>query len=238
MKLNNMETGNCHFALLCSISPLVILLCYYHCYYYCCCSYCHCCCYCHCCYKKLLLLLLPSHLFSVTVRATSSSAYLHTFMFSILLLHILFIPQPSILDHSLLNLLHPLFTHILSQPPPPQPWPPFLAALRLAIARNDTSIRNALEAFRDDSSESNLSATLRRISRQTIDDTMEEKEANRNREEVRISRNEEMVWYDVMWCDMISCDMILCNVIWCNVMWQDMMWYEVKWCDMMERNGS
>ena len=64
---------------------------------------------------------------------------------------------------------------------------PYPAALRLAIARNDTSIRNALETFRDDSSESNLSATLRRISRQTIDDTLEEKEADQNRKEVRVT---------------------------------------------------
>ena len=59
------------------------------------------------------------------------------------------------------------------------------AALRLAIARNDTTIRNALEEFRDDSSESNLSATLRRISRQTIDDTMEERDAGQHRSQVR-----------------------------------------------------
>jgi hypothetical protein len=50
-----------------------------------------------------------------------------------------------------------------------------------------------LETFRDDSSESNLSATLRRISRQTIDDTMEEKEADQNREEVRVMLIDDMI---------------------------------------------
>ena len=50
------------------------------------------------------------------------------------------------------------------------------AALRLAIARDDSTIRDALETFRDDLSEKNLSTTLRRISRQTIEDTIVERD--------------------------------------------------------------
>ena len=167
MKLNNMETGKCHSALHCT--PLLYLL-----------------------FTNIplllqLLLLLPSHFLSVTVKVTSSCPILaHFHLFNLSSAHFVdtatlhFIPLPSQSPsppfHTPLSTSSYTSISTLTSIP---------AALRLAIARNDTSIRNALEAFRDDSSESNLSATLRRISRQTIDDTMEEKEANRNREEVR-----------------------------------------------------
>jgi len=48
------------------------------------------------------------------------------------------------------------------------------AALRLSIARNDTSIRAALELFRQELDEDELVDTLRRIARKTIEDTMKE----------------------------------------------------------------
>ena len=48
------------------------------------------------------------------------------------------------------------------------------AALRLAIARDDSTIRRALDVFRVDLNEQNLINTLRIVSRQTIAQTMQE----------------------------------------------------------------
>ena len=48
------------------------------------------------------------------------------------------------------------------------------AALRLSIARDDVSIRAALELFRQELDEEELVDTLRRIARKTIEDTMKE----------------------------------------------------------------
>eukprot|EP01036_Dinobryon_divergens_P009492 gene9492-12687_t len=48
------------------------------------------------------------------------------------------------------------------------------AALRLAIARDDSSIRGALEVFRESTNEDELIETLRTIARRTIEDTMME----------------------------------------------------------------
>lgn len=48
------------------------------------------------------------------------------------------------------------------------------AALRLAIARDDPAIRQALDEFRNDLSESNLMDTLREVAKKTIDETLNE----------------------------------------------------------------
>ena len=50
------------------------------------------------------------------------------------------------------------------------------AALRLAIARNDASVREAIEAFRLDRNESSLMVALRSIAQETIRNTLSEQE--------------------------------------------------------------
>jgi ABC-type Na+ efflux pump permease subunit len=73
------------------------------------------------------------------------------------------------------------------------------AALRLAIARDDSSIRHALEAFRDNLDEDALSNVLRRISKHTIENTLEEREvvnpADEEDEEEEEENDDDEVFY-------------------------------------------